>query len=129
MIGRLIMWVIFGFALSLVPLVVVAFLAWEPNGPKTLLTVLSNEELLAVALTLGGASAADVLSNAAGPFRNVKLIAGGTTLLATILAVAAYVAFKGSLTHLSEDAKALTDQYLYAGIVVGSFFSELLVEV
>src|SRR5436853_4813461 len=113
MAGRLIMWLIFGCALSLVPLLVVATLSWEPSGEKTFLRLLSNEELLAVALTLGGASAADALSHASGRFRNFKLIAGGGTLLATICAVAAYVAFKGGLTHLSEDAKVITDQYLY----------------
>jgi hypothetical protein len=71
MIERLIMWVMFGFGLSLIPLLIAAGLTWEPNGQRTFLAILSNEELLAVALTLGGAASANVLANASGPFRNI----------------------------------------------------------
>jgi len=64
---------------------------WDPSGHTTMLSLLSNEELLAVALTLGGASAADVLANSSGRFQVAKLTAGGLTLLATLGAVALYL--------------------------------------
>ena len=123
------MWSLFGVLLSLLPLTIVAFLAWDPDGHTSIWSLLTNEELLAVALTLGGASAADVLANSSGRFRAAKVTAGGLTLLATLCAVAVYVAFKGGLTHLKPDGRELADRALYGGVVLGAFFSELLAEV
>src|SRR5271168_847839 len=107
MLARLIMWCLFGVLLSLMPLGIVAFLVRDPSGHKTIWALLGNEELLAVALTLGGASAADVLANSSGPFQAAKLTAGGLTLIATFCAVALYVAFKGGLSHLTLTTRSL----------------------
>lgn len=62
MAERIIIWIIFGFALSMTPLVIVAEMGWVPaSGIPGFVRLLCNEEMLAVALTLGGAAAADVL--------------------------------------------------------------------
>ncbi len=86
---RVIIWALFGVGLSMAPLVIVAALGWEPStGRSALVALVCNEELLAVALTLGGAAAADVLIRSTGAFRPVKLLVGGLTFLATVACVA-----------------------------------------
>jgi hypothetical protein len=77
---RVIVWLLFGVGLSLTPLLIVAAMGWSPsNGTQGLLRLLCNEELLAIALTLGGAAAADVLTRSSGRFRLLKLFMGGVT--------------------------------------------------
>jgi hypothetical protein len=84
-IERVIMWMIFGFALSMTPLVIVAGMDWMPvSGVRGFIRLLCNEEMLAVALTLGGAAAADVLTKSTGRLRPLKLAVGGLTFIATV---------------------------------------------
>ena len=95
------MWMIFGFALSLTPLVIVAGMGWMPvSGASGFMRLLCNEEMLAIALTLGGAAAADVLTNSAGRLRPLKLAVGGLTFVATIFSAAGYVMIKTHSNHL-----------------------------
>jgi hypothetical protein len=59
MLERIIFWVIFGFGLSLTPLIAVAAIGWSSTtGANAFFRLLFQEDPLAVALTLGGASAA-----------------------------------------------------------------------
>jgi hypothetical protein len=126
---RVIMWVFLGLVLSLVPLVIVAFMTFQP-GHNSLLTILSNEELLAVAFTLSGAAAADVLvnvSSAAGGFAKfAKGCVGCATFVLTVLTAAAYVLLKAHSTQLTPPQIVGIIQLLYAGTAVMSFLCELL---
>lgn len=129
MIIRAIVWIFGAFILTLIPLGVVAVVAWKPEtGGTGYLNVLSNEELLAVAFTLGGAAAIDVLVNSAGSVRLSKIIAGCSAMTLTIIVVIAYILFKAHLVHLSEAGLITTIQYLYVGTVLNAFICELLSE-
>jgi hypothetical protein len=98
---RVIIWVLFGVTLSLTPLLIVAAIGWVPaTGVNGFATLLCNEEILAVALTLGGAAAADVLTSSDPFLRLVKLSVGGITFLATIACMALYVLLKTHTSHL-----------------------------
>jgi hypothetical protein len=129
MIIRAVVWVFGAFILSLIPLGIVAIIAWKPEtGGSGYLSVLSNEELLAVAFTLGGAAAIDVLVNSSGSVRLFKIIAGCSAMTLTIIVVIAYIIFKAHLVHLNERALVTTIQYLYAGTIVNAFIFEILSE-
>lgn len=93
MAERVVVWVLFGVVLSMTPLVVVAAIGWEPqSGLDGFMTLVCNEDLLAVALTLGGAAAADLPTNSQPPWRVVKLGVGGITFLTAIVSMGIYVA-------------------------------------
>jgi hypothetical protein len=66
MLERIIVWAFFGVALAMTPLFIVAAIGWPPaTGTRVFLRLLFQEDMLAVALTLGGASAVNVLASAA----------------------------------------------------------------
>jgi hypothetical protein len=126
---RIIIWIIFGFALSMTPLVIVAEMGWVPaSGIPGFMRLLCNEEMLAVALTLGGAAAADVLIRSAGPLRPLKLIVGGITFLATVFSVAGYVIIKTHANHLEPDQVVTLVEGAGGTTIVGALLCEILAE-
>lgn len=130
MIERVIMWMIFGFALSLTPLVIVAGMGWMPaSGVPGFIQLLCNEEMLAVALTLGGAAAADVLTKSAGRLRRLKLAVGGLTFIATIFSAAGYVMIKTHANHFGPDLVMLVVAVAGGTTLAGALVCEILAEV
>lgn len=130
MLERVIVWVFFGLALSLTPLVIVAAIGWPPAaGARAFLRLLFQEDMLAVAFTLGGASAANVLASSSERVRALKLACGGYTFIMSVLSAAAFVAIKTHAKPLSADEM----YWLVAGIsgatLVGGLLSEMLSEV
>ena len=104
MAERVIIWLLFGVALALTPLLIVAVIGWFPaTGAKGFVALLCNEDLLAVALNLGGAAAADVLTSREPGLRLAKLVVGGITFLATLISMGLYVAIKTRVHHLAPD--------------------------
>ena len=98
-------------------------MSWPPTtGLDGLLDAISNEELLAVAFTLGGVAAVDVLVKAATSHREFKVAAGCLTLLLTLIGVATYVLLKTHATQLPPTLATSTVQWLYMLTVAGSFF-------
>jgi hypothetical protein len=130
MVVRAIVWIFGAFILTLIPLGIVAMIEWKPEtGSAGLLRILSNEELLAVAFTLGGAAAIDVLVNSAGFGRSFKILAGCSALTMTIITVVSYILLRANLIHdLDEDSRIGTTQALYLGTVLNSFICEILSE-
>ncbi len=109
MAERMIVWLLFGVALALTPLLIVAGIGWFPaTGAKGFVALLCNEDLLAVALTLGGASAADVLTSREPGLRLAKLAAGGVTFLASLASMGLYIAIKTRAHHLDPDEIVVT---------------------
>ena len=130
MLERLIVWSIFGVGLSLTPLIVVAAMGWLPaSGPGTFLRLLCNEDFLAVALTLGGAAAADVLIHSAEPWRRAKIFVGGITFLNTIVCVAGFVIIKAHVNHLDPSENVLFVANAGLTTLSAATISELLAEV
>jgi hypothetical protein len=126
---RIIIWIIFGFALSMTPLVIVAGIGWLPaSGIPGFMQLLCNEEMLAVALTLGGTAAADVLIRSTGPLRPLKLIVGGVTFLATVFSVAGYVIIKTHSSHLEPDQIVMLVEFAGGTTVVSALLCEILAE-
>jgi hypothetical protein len=124
------MWMIFGVALSLTPLVIVAGMGWMPvSGASGFMRLLCNEEMLAIALTLGGAAAADVLTNSAGRLRPLKLVVGGLTFIATIFSAAGYVIIKTHSNHLGPDLVMLAVAGAGGATLAGALACEILAEV
>jgi hypothetical protein len=129
MAERVIIWLIFGFALSMAPLMIVAFMGWMPaSGVSGFIRFISNEDLLAVALTLGGAAAADVLTKSAGALRLLKLLVGGLTSLASVFSVAGSVAIKAHANHLDNDQITTLVEIAGGATLIGALFSEVLSE-
>src|ERR1700679_2389176 len=91
-------WLVMGLFLSLVPLVPNAFSDYQPGH---FLEAIGTAELLAVAFTLGGAAAADVLAE--GSKGEMKWFLGLLTLLGTALSLAVYIVFSHHLDHLLSD--------------------------
>lgn len=130
MAERVIIWLIFGFALSMAPLVIVAFMGWMPmSGASGFVKFICNEDLLAVALTLGGAAAADVLTKSAGALRLLKLLVGGLTSVASVLSVAGYVAIKAHANHLDDGQITTLVEIAGGATLIGALFCEVLSEV
>ncbi len=116
--------------MSLTPLLIVAVLAWEPStGRAGLVALLCNEALLAVALTLGGAAAAGLLTRSAGAVRPLKLLIGGLTFLATVACVALYVIVKVHAGHLSPDQMIALITGCSVFAISGALACEILSEV
>jgi hypothetical protein len=129
MLERIIFWVIFGFGLSLTPLIAVAAIGWSPtSGVTAFLHLLFQEDLLAVALTLGGASAANVLASATGRLRPVKIACGGVTFIMSLLSVVAYVVIKVHAKPMSPDELYLWVTYIGGATLIGGLLSEALSE-
>ena len=129
MLERIITWMFFGLALSLTPLIIVAAIGWLPSsGGGAFLRLLLREDMLAVALTLGGASAANVLASATGRLRPLKLACGGFTFIMAILSIAAYVVIKVHVKPLSPDETYLWVAWLGGPTLAGGLFSEVLSE-
>jgi hypothetical protein len=128
MLARIITWVFFGLALSLTPLVIVAALGWTvADGFSGFLRVLFQEDMLAVALALGGAAVANVL--ASGPsLKPLKLACGGLTFLMTVWSVAAYVVIKAHAKPLTSDEVNLLVSCLSGATLATGFASEILAE-
>jgi hypothetical protein len=100
---RVVTWVFFGLALSLTPLLIVAALGWTAAGGfGDFLRLLFQEDMLAVALALGGAATANVLASGP-PLKPLKLACGGLTFLMTVWSVAAYVVIKAHAKPLTSD--------------------------
>ena len=129
MLERLIIWSIFGVTLSLTPLVVVAFMTWDPaGGVLALFRLVLNEELLAIALTLGGAASAGVLIHNQGHLRVLKILAGGLTFLATLDCMGAFVVIKSHTNHLGPDGSAIAVGCAALTTLVGAMICEVLME-
>jgi hypothetical protein len=124
------MWMIFGFVLSMTPLVIVAGMGWMPvSGAPGFIRLLCNEEMLAVALTLGGAAAADVLTKSAGRLRPLKLAVGGLTFVATVFSAAGYVMIKTHSNHFGPDLVMLVVAVAGGTTLAGALVCEILAEV
>lgn len=127
MLVRGIVWVFGTLLLAMVPLAIVALIKWRPeNG--TFLEAMTNEELLAVAFTLGGGAAIDVLVKSAGAARSAKVLAGCSGLVFTVITIVLYVLFKTGAVQLTEAAKISTDQALFLGTGFNALFCEILSE-
>ena len=121
-----ILWVIFGLLLSLVPLVFVA--AMELGESDTgLLKHLTNEELLAVAFALGGASGVDALM-ANGPSKSLQAAVGGLTVFSALVTVGLYVMLKGHMLHLAANDISQMEFWAFVGTATLSFLSEVIAE-
>jgi hypothetical protein len=128
MLERLITWLFFGLALSLTPLVMVAALGWTPElWFGDFLRLLFQEDMLAVALALGGAATANVLASGP-PLKPLKLACGGLTFLMTVWAVAAYVVIKAHAKPLTPDEVYLLVIWLSSATLTAGFASEVLAE-
>lgn len=128
MIKRVILWIFFGFALSMTPLLLVAAIEWPANsGTGKLLHILFQEEMLEVALTLGVASVGTVLASGER-YLLLKLVFGGYTFLMTLWCVAAYVVIKAHVKVLTQHEVYQLVTYLTGATLVGGFLSELLRE-
>lgn len=135
MFVRLIIWT-FGVVLSFFPLALVALSLMDPNIGRGFLQAISNEELLAVAFTLGGVAAVDALiiaraaemdPSARGPrerLRPFRVAVGLTTLLLTFFSIGIYLLLKFKATHWTPDATVLVVQILCVGTVITSFLCE-----
>lgn len=135
MLVRLIVWT-FGVALSFLPLFFVAATLIAPNTDLSFLQALSNEELLAVAFTLGGVAAVDVLITAraeartgtqpdtSGGLQPLRVGIGLITLFLTFTSMGIYLLLKFKVAHWTPEATVFTVQSLCAGTVVTSFLCE-----
>ena len=85
--------------------------------------------MLAVALTLGGAAAADVLTKSAGRLRPLKLAVGGLTFVATIFSAAGYVVIKTHSNHFGPDQIITGVEFAGGATLVGALACEILAEV
>ena len=129
MLERLVIWSIFGLILSMTPLAVVVFMTWQPSaGVAGFLRLTCNEDLLAVALTLGGAAAADVLIHSSGRLRVIKIIGGGLTFLATVDCMGIFVVTKAHLSHFDSNDLATTVGFAALTTLAGAMICEVLAE-
>jgi hypothetical protein len=123
---RVVLWVICGLILALVPLGVVALMDWDPNK-ETFLHVFTNEELLAVAFTLGGASGVDALSSAS-PVRwisRVQKTIGASTIVCALLTASLYIVFRTGLHNLSITQTRLIEISIFILCSALALFSEI----
>jgi len=128
MLERVVTWVFFGLALSLTPLLIVAALGWTSTGGfGDFLRLLFQEDMLAVALALGGAATANVLASGP-PLKPLKLACGGLTFLMTVWSVAAYVVIKAHAKPLTSDEVYLLVSWLSGATLVTGLASEILAE-
>jgi len=121
---RVINWLIFGAGLSLLPLVTVAFINWDPSA-NTFFKTLTNEELLAVAFALSGAAGVDALTSS-GPLVRTQRAIGGITLLIAFALAAFYIIIRTGSHHLTPAFIGDMELILYGLAVILSFFSEIV---
>jgi hypothetical protein len=119
--ARLMVWG-FGVVVSLLPLGFVASTLLEPNGGPTFLQAIANEELLAVAFTLGAVAAVDALINSRARLFSIGI--GVITLVLTISSIGIYMLLKFKIAHWPPEATVIAIQSLCAGTVLTSFLCE-----
>jgi len=128
---RVILWLCFGFILTLVPLAIVALITAPANsGLVSFLNAASNEDLLAVAFTLAAAAAADVLIPQEDQTVGIwRVLAGSITIVFAIFTAMMYVVLKTHSYHVASEQIVLGTQIVYGISMVCSLVCEILSEV
>ena len=118
-------WLLFALLLPVATLTLVALTKWEHG--QNFLDLVTDEELLAVAFTLAGASGIDALTSTAYPgLRALQSGIGGLTILLAFISAIVYFILKTHSHHLDASATQLIETVLFVGVVVVSFFSEVV---
>ena len=122
---RVIGWVFSGLILSIIPLVVVAVTKIDATTGATFWGAITDEELLAVAFTLAGASGIDALISTSHPaLRALQIPVGCMAMLAAIAGAAFYIVFRLHAHHMSPEETRALEGALYIGSALLALGSE-----